>query len=81
MITLDLAPLNKKLLVSSLAVESVEFDLIKSRLMHLGFIKDEPVIVIQKAPFFQIPILVEIRGRRIALSAGEARMINVEESL
>lgn len=81
MITLDIAPINKKLLVNGINLGNKENELIESRLMHLGFIKNEPVIIIQKAPYFQIPILVEIKGRRIALSFEEAKMINVEEDL
>lgn len=79
MMTLDLAPLNKKLIICGVRPEQMELGPVESRLMHLGFIKNEPVILIQKAPYFQIPILVEIKGRRIALSLEEAKRVQVEE--
>lgn len=80
MITLDLAPLNKKLVVQEILTQGTELGPVESRLMHLGFIKNEPVILIQKAPYFQIPILVEVKGRRIALSLEEAKRVQVEET-
>lgn len=81
MITLDLAPLNKKMLVHDIQSQNLELGPIHSRLLHLGFIKNEPIILIQKAPYFDVPILVEVRGRRIALSLEEARMVKVEEAI
>ncbi|HLT22349.1 MAG TPA: FeoA family protein [Bacteriovoracaceae bacterium] len=81
MMTLDLAPLNKKLLVRELTTSLESIGHLESRLMHLGFITNEPILLIQKAPYFQVPILVEVKGRRIALSLEEARLIEVEEAL
>ncbi|HLW58156.1 MAG TPA: FeoA family protein [Bacteriovoracaceae bacterium] len=81
MMTLDLAPLNKKLIIHGVQADQTELGPVESRLMHLGFIKNEPVTLIQKAPYFQIPILVEIKGRRIALSLEEAKKVQVEEAL
>lgn len=58
---------------------SSEFQIIK-RFMRLGFLRGEAVKIIQKAPLFQTPILVEIRGSRIALSADEAELVQIEVS-
>lgn len=77
--TLDLAPVNKKLLVCCLSSENDDLGPVESRLMHLGFIKNQSIQLIQKAPYFEVPILVEVKGRRIALSLEEARMVQVEE--
>lgn len=81
MMTLDMAPLNKKMLVHDIGSENADLGPVQSRLLHLGFIKNEPLILIQKAPYFDVPILVEVRGRRIALSLEEAQMVRVEEAL
>lgn len=79
MMTLNSAPLNKKLLVSHITDTGEELDHLQSRLMHLGFIKNEPVLLIQKAPYFGVPLLVEVKGRRIALSFDEAELVIVTE--
>ena len=79
MMTLNSAPINKKLLVAQVTGVHEEMDHLQSRLMHLGFIKDEPVFLIQKAPYFGVPLLVEIKGRRIALSFDEAELVIVTE--
>lgn len=46
--------------------------------MHLGFLDGEIIKVIRKAPLFQEPLLVEVRGRSIALSFDEAQLVSVE---
>jgi len=56
-----------------------EKEIIK-RFMRLGFLRGETVRVIQKAPFFQSPILVQVRGARIALSDDEAELVQLESS-
>jgi len=57
-----------------------EFSDLESRLMHLGFLEGEIVQVIRKAPLFKEPLLVEVRGRSIALSFDEAQLVSVEVS-
>lgn len=54
--------------------------MIIKRFMRMGFLRGELVKIIQKAPLFQTPILVEVRGSRIALSADEARLVQIEVS-
>lgn len=81
MMTLDLAPINKKLLICTISSQNDDLGPVESRLMHLGFIRNEPILLIQKAPYFQVPILVEVKGRRIALSLEEAKLVQVEEVL
>lgn len=51
---------------------------VESRLMHLGFSDGQTIIVKKKAPLFQEPILVEVRGRSVALSLSEAMLVEVE---
>lgn len=77
--TINEAPLNKKLTVLSFSNE-VERDLsdIEARLMHLGFLSGHTIRVTRKAPLFQEPLLVEVRGRQVALSREEAMLVTVE---
>lgn len=76
---MNMAPLNQKLTVKSFADDSGrELSEIESRLMHLGFIHGQTIKITKKAPIFQEPLLVEVRGRLIALSASEAKLIQVE---
>ena len=51
---------------------------VESRLMHLGFIPGEEIMVKRKAPIFHEPLLVEVRGRPVALNKLEASLIKVE---
>lgn len=77
--TLNQAPLNAKLIVHSFHHEDLrDFSDIESRLMHLGFVAGETVKITKKAPLFKEPLLVEVRGRLIALSAKEAELVDVE---
>jgi len=46
--------------------------------MHLGFIHGEKIKVTRKAPLFKEPLLVEVRGRSIALSFSEAELVKVK---
>lgn len=79
MVTLNQAPLNKKLLVRSFAeTEERDFSEIESRLMLLGFLDGQPIRLSKKAPLFNDPFLVEVRGRMVALSRDEALLILVE---
>ncbi|MBT3786245.1 ferrous iron transport protein A [bacterium] len=48
------------------------------RFMRLGFLKGESVKLLHRAPLFQGPFLVEVRGARIALSGEEAKKIQLE---
>lgn len=73
------APLNMPLVVRSFrSTDDRDFSEIESRLMHLGFLDGQLVKVAKKAPLFQEPLLVEVRGRMIALSKEEASLVNVE---
>ena len=77
--TINQAPLKKKLLVKSFPDhETKELSGIESRLMHLGFISGQEIKVTKKAAFFQEPLLVEVRGRSVALTAQEASLVEVE---
>lgn len=77
--TLNLAPLNQKLIVRSFQDhEKRDLSDLESRMMHLGFIDGASVEVKRKAPLFQEPLLVEVRGRLIALTSEEAELIAVE---
>lgn len=63
---------------SSTYQESENISDIASRLMHLGFIDGEKIKVTRKAPLFREPLLVEVRGRSIALSFAEAELVQVK---
>jgi Fe2+ transport system protein FeoA len=77
--TINQAPMNTKLIVRSFAIHEVkEFSDIESRLMHLGFMEGESIRITKKAPLFKQPLLVEVRGRSVALSFSEAELIRVE---
>lgn len=77
--TINLAPLNQKLTVRSLGEhDNRDLSDIESRLMHLGFVDGATIMVKRKAPLFQEPLLVEVRGRLIALTSDEAGLIKVE---
>lgn len=77
--TLDLAPLHSDLTVLSFD-DAAEASEVESRLMHLGFIFGATIRVSRKAAIFQEPLLVEVRGRQVALSQAEARLVRVEFS-
>jgi len=77
--TINQAPMNTRLIVRSFPIHDVrEFSDIESRLMHLGFMDGEFIRVTRKAPLFKEPLLVEVRGRSVALSFDEAQLITVE---
>lgn len=77
--TLNMAPMQTKLVVRSFSIHEVrEFSDIESRLMHLGFLDGEVIKVTKKAPLFKEPLLVEVRGRSVALSYSEAELVAVE---
>ncbi len=79
MMTINFAPLGKKLIVRSYREsDQREFNEIESRLMLLGFLEGENIRVVKRAPIFKAPFLVEVRGRMIALSESEAMLIQVE---
>lgn|GEM_PF-1529996 len=73
------APLQLALTVLSFEdTETRDLTDIESRLMHLGFIHGSKIIIKKKAPVFKEPILVEVRGRMVALTKAEAALVNVE---
>lgn len=77
--TLNMAPMKTKLVVRSFTIhDERELSDVESRLMHLGFMDGEHVQITRKAPLFKEPLLVEVRGRSIALSFDEAEMVSVE---
>lgn len=77
--TINQASLNTKLIVRSFKIQDVkEFSDIESRLMHLGFIDGQEIRVTKKTPLLKGPMLVEVRGRSIALSFDEAELVLVE---
>lgn len=79
--TIDRAPLNQKLVVRSFSEDDHrELSDLESRLMHLGFFFGETIFIVRKAPLFQEPFLVEVRGRRVALTQSEAALVEVEVS-
>jgi Fe2+ transport system protein FeoA len=79
MMTINQAPLLKRLIITAIATKNVEdISDIESRLMHLGFVHGATIEVKKKAPLFKEPLLVEVRGRLIALSKAEAELVNVE---
>ena len=73
--------MHTKLIVRSFSIHDVrEFSDIESRLMHLGFMDGETIRITKKAPLFKEPLLVEVRGRSVALSFAEAELVTVEVS-
>ena len=73
------APLHTALIVSSFHEgETREFSDLESRLMHLGFFHGEIIKITHRAPIFQEPFLVEVRGRSVALTREEAMLVKVE---
>lgn len=71
--------MNTKLVVRSFTIHDVkEFSDIESRLMHLGFMDGEIIRITRKAPLFKEPLLVEVRGRSVALTYQEASLVSVE---
>ena len=79
MMTINQAPLLKGLTITAFEKKNVEdISDIESRLMHLGFVDGAKIVVKRKAPFFKEPLLVEVRGRLIALSKAEAELVTVE---
>lgn len=77
--TINQAPLHTKLIVKSFSSHEVgEFSDVQSRLMHMGFIAGEEVRITRKAPIFKEPLLVEVRGRSVAMTLEEAGLVSVE---
>lgn len=76
---LYLAPLNQTLRVKSFSHEDdKEISDLESRLMHLGFVDGANIFVRKKSRFFQGPLLVEVRGRLVALTKSEASLVEVD---
>ena len=79
MMTINQAPLFKRLIITSFQKKDSEsISDIESRLMHLGFIDGATIEIKRKAPLFKEPLLVEVRGRLVALSKAEAELVSVE---
>jgi Fe2+ transport system protein FeoA len=77
--TVKEAPLNTKLIVRSFSNDELrELSDVESRLMHLGFMDGENIRITRRAPFSHGPLLIEVRGRSVALTPDEASLISVE---
>lgn len=68
----DLNPGQKFLVKKVLATGEI-----RRRLVDIGFIKNEPGIVIREA-LLRDPIEIEIKNTKVSLRRSEAKMINVE---
>jgi Fe2+ transport system protein FeoA len=81
MMTLNEATINQELLVlSPQHAGETELSDVEARLMQLGFIPGARVAVRKKTPLFASPLLVEVRGRWIALTKEEAGLVSVQEA-
>jgi Fe2+ transport system protein FeoA len=79
MMTINQAPLLTGLTITSFEKINVEdISDIESRLMHLGFVNGATIEVKRKSRLFKEPLLVEVRGRLVALSKAEAGLVTVE---
>jgi Fe2+ transport system protein FeoA len=80
MIPINMAPLKKQLVVaSSFDQNGDSISDVESRLMLLGFVEGALVQVKKKSILKDGPLLVEVRGRLVALSQDEAKMVQVRE--
>lgn len=80
--TISDAPLHAKLKVTSFHSDDlISLNDLESRLMLLGFIHGEIITIKKKAPIFKEPLLVEVRGRMVALTKSEAQLVDVEVSV
>lgn len=77
MLTLRKALIKKSYLISS--VLTTEDDVLGIRLRQLGFVPGAKVICERKAPWFGEPLLVSVRGMKVALTLSEADFIQIEE--
>jgi Fe2+ transport system protein FeoA len=77
--TLNEAALNQRLKVLSFSdEEQLELNDLESRLIHLGFHFGSMISIVRRAPLFQEPLLVEVRGRLVAMTLSESQLIKVE---
>ncbi len=75
--TINEAPILQKVAVTTAQMRSDLSD-VESRLMHLGFIEGAKIVVKRKSPLLNGPLLVEVRGRVVALTQTEANLVRVE---
>jgi len=75
--TINEAPVLKKVSITAPQTRSNLSD-VESRLMHLGFIEGAKIVVKRKSPLLNGPLLVEVRGRVVALTHSEAELVRVE---
>lgn len=47
------------------------------RLLHLGFLENEKIVVLKRTPFTGDALLISIRGTQIALTKREAELIEI----
>jgi Fe2+ transport system protein FeoA len=72
------APIHSTLMIKSFPPDNhLPVDDVESRLMHLGFIFGAEIKIVHQT-LLQKSFLVEVRGRKIALTFNEASRIMVE---
>lgn len=69
---------NKEFFINSIDIDSNEE--LGIRLMHLGFLENEPISVVNKTPISHDALLVNIKGTQIALTKYEASLILIREA-
>lgn len=74
---LTFAVLNQRYLIR--AVHSPEESPVTVRLRQLGFVEGIEIVCEARAPLLKNPLLVRIRGVQIALTAQEARLLEIVE--
>ena len=66
--------IGKTALIKSIDMSDLDLAI---RLSHLGFLENEPILVIRKTPFTGDALLISVRGTQIALTKKEASLINI----
>ncbi len=74
---LTFAVLHQRYLIR--AVHSPEESPVTVRLRQLGFVEGIEIVCEARAPLLKNPLLVRIRGVQIALTAQEARLLEIVE--
>jgi Fe2+ transport system protein FeoA len=62
------------------AVHSPDESPVSVRLRQLGFVEGMEVVCEARAPILKNPFLIRIRGIQVALTAQEARLLEIEEA-
>ena len=69
--------LNKKYKI--LRVETTQNQVLNKRLIQLGFIPGSIIEINHYSPWFKSPILVSIRGLKVAITDQEANLMKIAE--